>query len=121
MKPQTCSTLLHTMCFSACSNVRANFPLQVWALERNICGTLWGCSQPPECQRPNSGENCLCRYGPCEAADLQHRMKRAVALLGPQEVKTILETEGKIEVTCGFCKETYQFSEEDVMKVNTQL
>eukprot|EP00891_Asterochloris_glomerata_P009132 jgi/Astpho2/9132/e_gw1.00134.7.1_t len=61
------------------------------------------------------------RYGPCEAADLQHRMKRAVALLGPQEVKTILETEGKIEVTCEFCKETYQFSEEDVMKVNTQL
>ena len=109
------------MCFSACSNVRANFPLQVWALERNICGTLWGCSQPPECQSPNSGENCLCRYGPCEAADLQHRMKRAVALLGPQEVKTILETEGKIEVTCEFCKETYQFSEEDVMKVNTQL
>ena len=67
-------------------------------------------------------ELCVaCRYGPCEAADLQHRMKRAVALLGPQEVKTILETEGKIEVTCEFCKETYQFSEDDVMKFDTQL
>lgn len=41
---------------------------------------------------------CGARYGPCEAAALQERMKRAVALLGEDEVKAILETEGRIEV-----------------------
>lgn len=39
-----------------------------------------------------------CRYGPCEIADLQERMKRAVALLGEEEVKNIMRDEGKIEV-----------------------
>ncbi|KAL0021890.1 hypothetical protein WJX77_012153 [Trebouxia sp. C0004] len=49
----------------------------------------------------------LCpRYGPCEIGDLQDRMKRAVALLGPQEVNNIMQEEGKIEVTCEFCRET---------------
>ncbi len=38
------------------------------------------------------------RYGPCEIGDLQDRMKRAVALLGPKEVKNIMREEGKIEV-----------------------
>lgn len=38
------------------------------------------------------------RYGPCEIGDLQDRMKRAVALLGPEEVKNIMREEGKIEV-----------------------
>lgn len=38
------------------------------------------------------------RYGPCEAAALQERMKRAVALLGKAEVEAILEKEGRIEV-----------------------
>ena len=40
-----------------------------------------------------------CRYGPCEIADLQERMKRAVALLGEEEVKNIMRDEGKIEVS----------------------
>lgn len=39
-----------------------------------------------------------CRYGPCEVANLQERMKRAVALLGEEEVKNIMRDEGKIEV-----------------------
>lgn len=37
-------------------------------------------------------------YGPCEAVALQQRMKRAVALLGPEEIDKLLEEEGKIEV-----------------------
>lgn len=40
----------------------------------------------------------LCRYGPCDISDLQDRMKRAVALLGEEEVKNIMQDEGKIEV-----------------------
>ena len=47
------------------------------------------------------------RYGPCEVSDLQDRMKRAVALLGPEEVKNIMREEGKIEVmlkcSCDLC------------------
>lgn len=38
------------------------------------------------------------KYGPCEASALQERMKRAVALLGAEEIDRLLETEGKIEV-----------------------
>ena len=37
-------------------------------------------------------------YGPCEASALQQRMKRAVALLGANEIEKLLEEEGKIEV-----------------------
>lgn len=57
----------------------------------------------------------LPRYGPCDVADLQERMKRAVALLGPEEVKNIMREEGKIEVTCEFCCETYRFEQEEVL------
>ena len=39
------------------------------------------------------------RFGPCEKADLRHRMKRAVAALGRQEVEDIMREEGKIEVS----------------------
>ena len=41
---------------------------------------------------------CLVRYGPCENGELQERMKRAVALLGREEVQNIMRDEGKIEV-----------------------
>ena len=42
-----------------------------------------------------------CRYGPCEQQSLKERMKRAVALLGEQEVHSIMRQEGKIEVRRG--------------------
>lgn len=38
------------------------------------------------------------RYGPCEPEGLVLRMKRAVALLGEDEVLSIIQQEGKIEV-----------------------
>ncbi len=38
------------------------------------------------------------RYGPCEAGDLERRMKRAVAALGAQEIESIVAEQGKIEV-----------------------
>lgn len=55
------------------------------------------------------------RYGPCEPQDLQGRMKQAVALLGADEVRSIMEEQGKIEVTCDFCRQTYQFAEDEVL------
>ncbi|PSC75263.1 heat shock 33 [Micractinium conductrix] len=57
------------------------------------------------------------RYGPCEPAGLQERMRSAVALLGEKEVREIIDQQGKIEVTCEFCRETYEFPEEEVMVV----
>jgi molecular chaperone Hsp33 len=56
------------------------------------------------------------RFGPCEADALKERMKRAVASLGPAEVKAIMEEQGKIEVTCEFCNEAYRFTEEEVLE-----
>ena len=42
-------------------------------------------------------------YGPCEPADLEERMQRAVVALGRQEIASIMEQEGKIEVSCPYC------------------
>ena len=42
-------------------------------------------------------------------------MKKAVAALGADEVKDIVREQGMIEVTCEFCKQTYQFGEAEVM------
>jgi molecular chaperone Hsp33 len=38
-------------------------------------------------------------------------MRSAVAALGEAEVRSIIEEQGQIEVTCEFCKDTYQFGE----------
>ncbi|EFN52293.1 hypothetical protein CHLNCDRAFT_58899 [Chlorella variabilis] len=56
------------------------------------------------------------RYGPCEPSDLQDRMRSAVALLGESEVRAIVAEQGKIEVMCEFCRETYAFEEEEVLR-----
>ena len=45
-----------------------------------------------------------CRFGPCEPESLKERMKRAVALLGKDEVNEIVRSEGKIEVQPVFCR-----------------
>ncbi|CAL5221871.1 g4134 [Coccomyxa viridis] len=63
----------------------------------------------------DSGFSLHPRYGPCEADSLKERMKRAVALLGEKEVQSIMRQEGKIEVSCDFCRETYTFGEQEVM------
>ncbi|KIZ01469.1 putative chaperonin [Monoraphidium neglectum] len=55
------------------------------------------------------------KYGPCEADALKDRMKRAVASLGPKEVRSIIEEQGKIEVRCELCNEAYHFTEEEVL------
>jgi molecular chaperone Hsp33 len=43
-------------------------------------------------------------------------MMRAVAALGPAEVRAIMAEQGKIEVTCEMCCESYSFSEEAVLE-----
>ena len=66
-----------------------------------------GCSDP--------GFELTPRYGPCDPGDLKDRMASAVATLGETEVLSILEEQGKIEVTCEFCRDTYDFEEEEIM------
>jgi molecular chaperone Hsp33 len=55
------------------------------------------------------------RYGPCEPADLRARMVRAVALLGEDEVRDIIASQGGIEVRCEFCRDTVVFGEGEVL------
>lgn len=56
------------------------------------------------------------RYGPCEADELKDRMLRAVGSLGEKEVKSIIEEQGHVEVTCELCNEKFQFSEAEVLE-----
>ncbi|GLC33131.1 hypothetical protein PLESTB_000367000 [Pleodorina starrii] len=60
------------------------------------------------------GQAITPRYGPCEEAALKKRMIRAVAALGKQEVADIIQQEGKLEVTCDLCQQTYQFTQQEV-------
>jgi molecular chaperone Hsp33 len=55
------------------------------------------------------------KYGPCDARELRGRMASAVAALGETEVLDILREQGKIEVTCEFCRDTYDFEEPEIM------
>ncbi|GMH43645.1 hypothetical protein BSKO_11567 [Bryopsis sp. KO-2023] len=57
----------------------------------------------------------LPKFGPCGPEELEKNMLRVLALLGEKEVKDIMETEGKLEVTCEFCNESFQFTEEQVL------
>lgn len=43
-------------------------------------------------------------------------MRSAVATLGETEVRSILEEQGSVEVTCEFCRETFKFEEGEVMQ-----
>jgi molecular chaperone Hsp33 len=44
-------------------------------------------------------------------------MKRAVAALGEEEATKLLREQGKVEVTCHFCNDTYQFYEPEIEEV----
>lgn len=55
------------------------------------------------------------RYGPCDEADLRNRMLRGLASMGPKEVKEIIEEQGKVEMTCEFCKDKIVFKEDELM------
>eukprot|EP00746_Dinoflagellata_sp_MGD_P017368 gnl/MRDRNA2_/MRDRNA2_139854_c0_seq1.p1 gnl/MRDRNA2_/MRDRNA2_139854_c0~~gnl/MRDRNA2_/MRDRNA2_139854_c0_seq1.p1 ORF type:complete len:420 (+),score=89.37 gnl/MRDRNA2_/MRDRNA2_139854_c0_seq1:104-1261(+) len=54
------------------------------------------------------------RYGPCDPADLRNRMLRALASMGKKEVASIIEEQGKVEMTCEFCKHTIVFNEPEL-------
>ena len=47
-------------------------------------------------------------YGPCDAAELRTKMERAAISLGRPELQRIYDEQGKLEVTCEFCRITTQ-------------
>jgi molecular chaperone Hsp33 len=47
---------------------------------------------------------------------MKQRMLRAVASLGDAEVKSIIEEQGQVEVTCEMCADSYSFDEAEVMQ-----
>jgi len=53
-------------------------------------------------------------YGPCDEEDLKKRMMRAVAALGMEEVDSIIEEQGHVEVRCDFCNCDVQFNREEI-------
>lgn len=82
------------------------------ATARNVTEKLLdglGCSDP--------GFELAPSFGPCEPKELRGRMASAVAALGKDEVESILREQGKVEVTCEFCKETYDFHEDEIMQM----
>ena len=39
---------------------------------------------------------------------------RTLALLGRDEIKSIIEDEGRVEMRCEFCGDLYEFTEKEV-------
>lgn len=62
------------------------------------------------------------KYGPCEIESLKVRMKRAVALLGKEDVQNLIqEQDGVIEVTCEFCKDIVRFGGEEILQTLEEM
>ncbi|CAM6094791.1 unnamed protein product [Calypogeia fissa] len=57
------------------------------------------------------------KFGPCTVEELKPRMVRAVASLGPSDVKNILAEQGHVEVKCEFCAEVVRFGEADLQEI----
>ena len=44
-------------------------------------------------------------------------MKDALATIGKEELKDIIEKEGKAELVCHFCNKKYEFSKEELEQI----
>ncbi|MCR4428716.1 MAG: Hsp33 family molecular chaperone HslO [Caldiserica bacterium] len=62
-------------------------------------------------------ENALKFHCQCS----RYRARRALSLLGREELRDILKTEGKAIVKCQFCNSQYQFSEDDILEILQKL
>lgn len=47
----------------------------------------------------------------------KERMENALIALGKEEIKKIIEEDGKLEMACHFCNKKYQFSKEELLKL----
>jgi molecular chaperone Hsp33 len=56
------------------------------------------------------------RFGPCDPASLRDKMMTAIASLGEEDAKLLLEERGgNVEVRCEMCAEAVEFDEEEVL------
>jgi molecular chaperone Hsp33 len=60
-------------------------------------------------------------YGPCDVAELRVRMMRALASMGKDEIQSIIEEQGKVEVTCEFCKDAVTFTEAELLGAKDEV
>ena len=61
------------------------------------------------------------KYGRGDGEELRGRMMRALASMGKAEIEDIIEEQGKVEVTCEFCKDTIVFTEEELLTAKDSL
>ena len=47
----------------------------------------------------------------------KEHMKDALATIGKEELKDIIEKEGKAELVCHFCNKKYEFSKEELEQI----
>jgi molecular chaperone Hsp33 len=67
---------------------------------------------PQTLQRMDAKFQCQCS---------RERVRSALVGLGKQEITDMLEEDGKAEVVCHFCNETYEFSKEDLEQIAASL
>lgn len=84
--------------------------LQSGLSPRQITGRILG-----DLEAEGEGFSIIPTYGPCDTDDLEQRMKRAVAALGAKEIQDIVEEQGKLEITCDFCKTTLVLDHESLL------
>ena len=48
-------------------------------------------------------------------------MMRALASMGKEEIESIIEEQGQVEVTCEFCKNQVVFTEEELLQSKDQI
>jgi molecular chaperone Hsp33 len=51
----------------------------------------------------------------------KERFERGLKTLGKDELKDILFTDKKAEITCNFCNKKYTFNEEDLAKLIDEI
>lgn len=60
-------------------------------------------------------------YGPCDPTELRGRMMRALASMGKEEIQSIIEEQGKVEVTCEFCKDAVVFTQDELLGAKDEV
>lgn len=63
------------------------------------------------------GEDLLPEYK-CDCQ--KSRIKNGIVSLGAKEIQDIIDTDGKAEVVCKFCKKKYEFSKEELEKLKEE-
>ncbi|WP_438435272.1 Hsp33 family molecular chaperone HslO [Gorillibacterium sp. sgz500922] len=63
-------------------------------------------------ERMNVAFRCQCS---------RERMERGLISLGREELQTILEEDGQMELVCHFCNETYHFSDKEIKDVIARI